>query len=130
MAIPRLLDKIKTITTNVNTATEIANAALPKIGGTISGNLTVSGDLIADLDGNASTASKLSSGGKITLMGDAGGNDIFDGSDTSLTVVVNDDSHNHTIENIENMRSIYFAIFKISVIYADRKVKQCKKNTM
>ena len=106
MATPRLLDKIKVITTNINTTTELANAALPKKGGSISGNLTVSGDLIADLVGNASTASKLSSAGKITLTGDASGNVSFDGTAASLMVTVNDDSHNHSISNIDELEFI------------------------
>ena len=55
--------------------------------------------------GNAATATKLASARKITLAGDASGSVSFDGSaDKTLTVAINDDSHNHTIANIDGLQ--------------------------
>ena len=103
MTTPKLFNKIKDIATNIETTNIIANSALPKSGGEISGHLNVVGELSGNLSGNAATATKLAKAGKITLEGDAVGSVNFDGTDTTLTVVVVDDLHNHTIDNIDNL---------------------------
>ena len=56
--------------------------------------------------GNAGTASKLETARTITLAGDVSGSVSFDGSDNvSITTTVADDSHNHTIANIDNLQA-------------------------
>lgn len=58
------------------------------------------------LTGNADTATKLKTARTISLTGDATGSASFDGSaNASITVTVADDSHNHTISNIDNLQS-------------------------
>jgi hypothetical protein len=89
----------------VKSAYDLASAALPKAGVTITGDLTVEGVLEASVS-NAATADKLSSAGTITLAGDASGSVAFDGSDATLTVTIADDSNNHTVENIDNLETL------------------------
>ena len=89
----------------VKTAYDLASAALPKTGGTITGDLTVEGVFEASVS-NAATADKLTSAGTITLAGDASGSVAFDGTDATLTVTIADDSHNHTVENIDNLETL------------------------
>lgn len=58
------------------------------------------------LTGNADTATKLQTARTISLTGDATGSVSFDGSENaSITVTVADDSHNHTISNIDDLQS-------------------------
>ena len=84
-------------------------------GGSLTGaNLTIdadlfptSGDPIAlDTTGNAGTATAWETGRTITLTGDVTGTSTaFDGSsDLSFAVAVEDDSHNHTIANVDNLQ--------------------------
>ena len=85
-------------------------------GGSLTGaNLTIdadlfptSGDPIAlDTTGNAGTATAWETGRTITLTGDVTGTSTaFDGSsDLSFAVTVDDDSHNHTIANVDNLQT-------------------------
>jgi hypothetical protein len=85
-------------------------------GGSLTGaNLTIdadlfptSGDPIAlDTTGNAGTATAWETGRTITLTGDVTGTSTaFDGSsDLSFAVTVEDDSHNHTIANVDNLQT-------------------------
>ena len=56
--------------------------------------------------GNAASASKLSTARTISLGGDVTGSTTFDGSgNVTITATVKDDSHNHTIANIDNLQS-------------------------
>jgi len=84
-------------------------------GGSLTGaNLTIdadlfptSGDPIAlDTTGNAATATAWASGRTIELTGDVTGTSTaFDGSSNlSFAVTVEDDSHNHTIANVDNLQ--------------------------
>ena len=84
-------------------------------GGSLTGaNLTIdadlfptSGDPIAlDTTGNAGTATAWETGRTITLTGDVTGTSTaFNGSsDLSFEVAVEDDSHNHTIANVDNLQ--------------------------
>lgn len=60
----------------------------------------------ADTATSATSASALSTARKITLGGDASGSVSFDGSkDVTLTVTVADDSHNHTIANVDGLQT-------------------------
>ena len=55
---------------------------------------------------NAEVASKLATAKNIKLTGDVTGTASFDGTkDASITATVADDSHNHTIANIDNLQS-------------------------
>ena len=85
-------------------------------GGSLTGaNLTIdadlfptSGDPIAlDTTGNAGTATAWETGRTITLTGDVTGTSTaFNGSsDLSFAVTVEDDSHNHTIANVDNLQA-------------------------
>ena len=56
--------------------------------------------------GNAASASKLSTARTISLGGDVTGSTTFDGSgNVTITATVADDSHNHTIANIDNLQT-------------------------
>lgn len=56
--------------------------------------------------GTAAAASKLATARTITLSGDASGSVSFDGSaNVTLTATVKDDSHNHTIANVDNLQT-------------------------
>lgn len=56
--------------------------------------------------GNAGTATKLATARTISLTGDVTGSTSFDGSgNVSLTTVVADDSHNHTIDNVDSLQT-------------------------
>ena len=56
--------------------------------------------------GTAAAASKLATARTISLTGDATGSVEFDGSDdVAITVSVADDSHNHTIDNVDGLQT-------------------------
>ena len=73
---------------------------------TVTNDLTVSGTLTATVTGNTTTADYLSTARTITLSGDVSGSVNFDGqTDVTITTTVADDSHNHTIANVDNLQS-------------------------
>ena len=56
--------------------------------------------------GAATSANKLATGRTITLSGDVSGSTTFDGSqNVTITATVADDSHNHTIANVDNLQT-------------------------
>ena len=56
--------------------------------------------------GNAASASKLSTARTISLGGDVTGSTTFDGSgNVTITATVKDDSHNHTIANVDGLQT-------------------------
>jgi len=64
------------------------------------------GPVTGDVTGNASTATTLATARAITLAGDVTGTANFNGSsDISITATVADDSHNHTIANVDNLQT-------------------------
>lgn len=69
--------------------------------GALTGNVT--GDVTGDVTGNADTATKWSAATTLTVSGDVSGSVVFDGSDTteSLVLTVADDSHAHVPGNID-----------------------------
>src|SRR5690606_15255808 len=76
---------------NLNTGT-VSDARLPA---TITSNIT----------GNAATATKLATARTINLGGDLNGSASFDGSaDITITASIDDDSHNHTISNVDGLQ--------------------------
>lgn len=61
---------------------------------------------ITMISGNAGSATKLETARTISLTGDVTGSVSFDGTDNvSITTTVADDSHNHTIANVDNLQS-------------------------
>ena len=75
--------------------------------GSSTGNLSITtGTLIADIEGNADTASTLETARTISLTGDVSGSVSFNGgSNVSITTTIADDSHNHTISNIDGLQT-------------------------
>ena len=74
------------------------------VAGTFEGNLT--GNVTGAVTGNASTATALATTRNIALTGDVSGNVNFDGTgNVSITTVVADDSHNHTIANVDGLQA-------------------------
>ena len=91
-------------TANIDTA---AIDALSVSGnGTIGGDLTVTGALNATVTGTADTADALTTARTISLTGDVTGSVSFDGSqNVEITTTVADDSHNHTIANVDGLQT-------------------------
>lgn len=60
-----------------------------------------------DITSAVATATKLATARTISLTGDVTGSASFDGSENaSITATVVDDSHNHTIANVDNLQTI------------------------
>jgi hypothetical protein len=83
--------------------------------GNVTGNLTgdVTGNVTGNVTGssgsstgNAATASKWANARTITLSGDATGSVSIDGSaNRTLSVSIDDDSHNHIIGNVDGLQT-------------------------
>jgi hypothetical protein len=69
--------------------------------------IILAGDSITgDTSGNAATATKLASARTIGLSGDVSGSGSFDGTgNLTITATIADDSHNHTIANVDGLQS-------------------------
>lgn len=66
----------------------------------------VNGDLTGNLLGNANTASELQTARTFNFIGDVTGSGSFKGdSNLSITLTVQDDSHNHVISNIDGLQT-------------------------
>jgi hypothetical protein len=73
---------------------------------TVGSETFVAGTFEGALSGNASTATTLQTARNITLTGDVSGSVSFNGgSNVSITATVADDSHNHTISNIDGLQT-------------------------
>jgi cytoskeletal protein CcmA (bactofilin family) len=96
-------------TANIDTASiDTANITTLAVSGngTVTGDLTVSGSINATVSGNSTTADSLSTERTITLDGDVSGAVNFDGSaNVTLTTTIADDSHNHTIANVDGLQA-------------------------
>ena len=96
-------------TANIDTASiDTANIGTLAVSGngTVTGDLTVTGDINATVVGTASTADALTAARTITLDGDVSGAVNFDGStNVTLTTTIADDSHNHTIANVDGLQT-------------------------
>jgi len=72
-------------------------------------NGTLIGDITGDVTGNAdtaTTATKLATARTIGLSGDVSGSASFDGSaNVTITATIADDSHNHTIANVDGLQT-------------------------
>ena len=74
--------------------------------GTITGDLTVNGTINAVVVGTASQANTLTTARTISLAGDVAGAANFDGSSNiTITTIIADDSHNHTIANVDGLQA-------------------------
>ena len=74
------------------------------VAGTFEGNLT--GNVTGAVTGNASTATALATSRTIALSGDVTGSVSFNGtSNATIAAVIADDSHNHTIANIDGLQT-------------------------
>ena len=86
-------------TANVGTLDVSGNAQ-------IDGNLTVDGTFTATGGVTATSAATLSTARTISLGGDVTGSASFDGSaDITITATIADDSHNHTIANVDGLQA-------------------------
>ena len=96
-------------TANIDTAAvDTANVGTLSVSGngTVTGDLTVNGSINATVVGVASTANTLTTARTIALAGDVSGAANFDGSSNiTITTVIADDSHNHTIANIDGLQA-------------------------
>lgn len=99
-----------TVTGNADTATKLQTART--IGGVAfdgTANINLPGVNAAgnqSTTGNAATATKLATARTISLTGDVTGSVAFDGSgNVSITTVVVDDLHNHTIANVDGLQT-------------------------
>ena len=74
------------------------------VAGTFEGNLT--GNVTGTVSGNAGSATVLATARSIALGGDVSGSANFDGSaNITITATVADDSHNHTIANVDGLQT-------------------------
>ena len=74
------------------------------VAGTFEGNLT--GNVTGTTSGNAGSATVLETARTISLGGDVSGSASFDGSaNISITATIADDSHNHTIANVDGLQT-------------------------
>ena len=114
-----------TANTNSNTKMSISTdgtVTAPTFSGALSGNATsssklattrsialngaVSGSTNFDGSGDVVITTTATSDPKLTIDGDASGNATFTNlGDTTLTLTVNDDSHNHTIANVDGLQT-------------------------
>jgi len=96
-------------TANIDTASiDTANVGTLAVSGngTVTGDLTVTGDINATVVGTASQANTLTTARTISLAGDVAGAANFDGSsNVTITTVIADDSHNHTIANVDGLQA-------------------------
>jgi len=96
-------------TANIDTAAvDTANVGTLNVTGNadVDGDLTVTGSINASISGVAATADALTTARTITLGGDVSGAANFDGSSNiTITTVIADDSHNHTIANVDGLQA-------------------------
>ncbi|MFA7628564.1 MAG: hypothetical protein WCY37_04145, partial [Candidatus Dojkabacteria bacterium] len=63
-------------------------------------------NIVGTILGNSDTATALEVPRSISLIGDVSGSVLFDGSaNASITATVADDSHNHTIANVDSLQT-------------------------
>ena len=80
-----------------------ASTFIGDVTGNVTGNVTGSS---GSTTGNAATATKLANARTIGLSGDVSGSVSFDGSaNATITATVADDSHNHTIANVDGLQT-------------------------
>ena len=88
-------------------ATSLSGALTGNVTGNLTGNVTgnTSGSA-GSCTGNSATATKLATARTIGLSGDVSGSASFDGSgNATITATVADDSHNHTVANVDGLQT-------------------------
>lgn len=76
------------------------------------------GNIVSDLNGNASTASRLLNTITISLSGDVSGSTLFNGSsNVTITAQVLDNSHNHTIANVTGLQAALDSVLNTSDLH-------------
>ena len=93
---------------NVTASGAFSGNVTGNLTGNVAGNLTgnVAGNLTGNVTGNATTATTLATARTIALAGDVTGSVSFNGSsNVTITATVADDSHNHTISNIDGLQT-------------------------
>ena len=90
---------------NASITATVANDSHTHTGGNIT-SAVANATTAASCSGNAATATKLATARTISLTGDVTGSASFDGSaNASITATVVDDSHNHTIANVDSLQT-------------------------
>jgi len=87
---------------------DTANVATLNVTGNadVDGDLTVTGNINASITGTATQADTLTTARTISLAGDVAGAANFDGSSNiTITTVIADDSHNHTVANVDGLQT-------------------------
>jgi hypothetical protein len=87
---------------------DTANVATLNVSGNadVDGDLTVTGNINASITGTSTQADTLTTARTISLAGDVAGAANFDGSaNITITTVIADDSHNHTIANVDGLQT-------------------------
>ena len=88
---------------SVGSETMVASTFIGNLTGNVTGNTSGSS---GSTTGNAATATKLATSRTIALAGDVSGSAGFDGTgNISITATVADDSHNHTIANVDGLQT-------------------------
>jgi len=84
-----------------NVVGNVTGNLVGNVTGDVVGNVT--GSVTGNITGNAGTATTLQTARNIALGGDVSGTASFNGSsDVTITAVVADNSHNHTLSNISD----------------------------
>jgi hypothetical protein len=88
---------------SVSSETFVAGTFEGALTGNVTGNVTGSS---GSTTGNAATATALATSRTIGLSGDVSGSGSFDGTgNLTITATIADDSHNHTIANVDGLQS-------------------------
>lgn len=88
---------------SVGSETMVAATFVGNLTGNVTGNTSGSS---GSTTGNAATATKLATARTIAVAGDVSGSASFDGTgNISITTTVADDSHNHTIANVDGLQT-------------------------
>ena len=88
---------------SVGSETMVAGTFEGNLTGNVTGNVTGSS---GSTTGNAATATALASSRTIGLTGDVSGSGSFDGTgNLTITATIADDSHNHTIANVDGLQT-------------------------
>ena len=105
-AITTLSNSINYPVTSVNGLTGGVSLNYANVGAPSTSGANATGTWGIGISGNAATASKWSNSRTLTFTGDVSGSTSLDGSaNKSITITVNDDSHNHTISNVDGLQS-------------------------
>jgi hypothetical protein len=88
---------------SVGSETMVAATFVGNLTGNVTGNTSGSS---GSTTGNAATATALATARTIAVAGDVSGSASFDGTgNISITTTVADDSHNHTIANVDGLQT-------------------------